>query len=129
MVLAEETDSQEQVELSVWRNHDQHDNHAIQELDILQTIQTTAETWRISASSSSWHTGHVSICDLAARATQRIPANVSAHHMAMLVKFWSQFIHNDRQDLLKELGDYHTSNVNPRSLVMPMLFFRDHDVK
>ena len=127
-VLAEETDSQEQVELSLWRNQDQHENHASHEIEILQTIQTTAETWRTSAASSS-SSRHVAINDLAARATRRIPAKVSAYHMTMLVKFWSQFIQNDRQDLLNELGDDHAANVNPRSLVMPMLFFRDHDVK
>ena len=86
-VLAEDTDSQEHVELALWRNQDQHENHASHEVEILQTIQTTAETWRTSGSSShcAGQKGHAAISDLAAGASRRIPAEVVASHMGVLV--------------------------------------------
>ena len=61
--------------------------------------------------------------DLVARATRRTPAKVSDKIMAILCKFFNQFLSRGTLHLFKELVDFHAAKVNPRHWVSPVVFF------
>ena len=65
--ISEEVSTEDQVDISLWRNQDQSENQSIHEIEILQTITSTAEDMSKSK-------GKVTLGDLVARAQRRNPA-------------------------------------------------------
>ena len=120
-VLKEETPESSQVDISLWRNQDQNENHGTHEIEILQTIVATADLMRSSKNPGAKST--VQMSDLVAKTARRIPAKISPVTLRTLGKFFSQFLTSGDQHLIQELVDFHSVKVNPRNLVVPAVFF------
>ena len=89
-VLKEDTSEAAQVDISLWRNQDQNENHGTHEIEILQTIVATAECMRASAASDS---KVVSLSDLVAKAARRNPAKISPWFPSTMCKFFRSSSH------------------------------------
>ena len=123
-ILKEDTDLASQVDVSLWRNMDQIQNHGTHEVEILQTIVSTASLMRAAASASSSSGGdHVRMADLVARVSRRTPAKVSMHTLQSLVKYFAMHLQEGTVHLIQELVDYHAAKVNPKALVVGSGFF------
>ena len=116
-VLPEETPAERQVDISVWRNADQNENHGTHEVEILQTISTTAS--EIARTSRK-----VLMGDLQAKAARRNPTKISPTILGTLAKYFVQFLNTGHQYLIQELVDFHSMNVNPRELCVSNAFFQ-----
>ena len=124
-VLREPTTRQEQVQISLWRNQDQIENHGTSEVELLQTIMSTVVQMSASdAQSSSRGKLKANLTDLVAKATQRTPAKVTGSTMSWLTKFIVGFLEDDALHLVQELVDFHCAKVNPRNLVVATNFFQ-----
>ena len=121
-ILKEQTPLEDQVDISLWRNQDQNENHASHEIEILQHIVATADIMR-SSSAGSQSNRIVSMSDLVAKALRRTPTNVRLANMTTLCKFWSQTLQSGHPGLIQELVDFHAARVNPRNLVISPHFF------
>ena len=123
-VLQEDTDLASQVDVSLWRNMDQIQNHGTHEIEILQTIVSTASLMRSAASASSSHSGeHVRMSDLVAKASRRTPARVPTQTLTSLCKFFALNLQEGSVHLIQELVDFHAAKVNPKALVVGQGFF------
>ena len=116
-VLPEDTPPDRQVDISLWRNQDQNENQGTHEIEILQTIMSTAHEM-------SETTKKVQLGDLIARAQRRNPAKISSTTLAVLCKLYVGFLADGQQDLVQELVDFHAEKVNPRELVISTSFFQ-----
>ena len=123
-VLKEDTPEAAQVDISLWRNQDQNENHGIHEVEILQTIVATADEMRSSSRSSGTDSNVVMMADLVAKSARRNPAKISATVLTTLCKFFSQFLASGDQHLIQELVDFHSVKVNPVALVVSNSFFQ-----
>ena len=124
-VLNEDTNAKEQVEISLWRNQDQNENHGTHKVELIQTIMSTAKDMSASdASTSSRGKLKTQLGDLVAKAQRRTPAKVSFTTMAWLTKFFVQFLEDESLHLVHELVDFHSAKVNPRNLVVSTAFFQ-----
>ena len=109
----------EQVEISLWRNQDQNENHRTHEIELLQTIMSTAKQMSASdAESTNRGKQKTNLTDLVAKATRRTPAKVSMGTMSWLTKFFVGFLEDEALHLVHELVDFHCAKVNPRNLVV-----------
>ena len=115
-VLPESLAKECQVDISVWRNQDQNDNHGTHEVEILQTIVATAEN--LSETSKK-----VILGDIVAKALKRNPAKISPKVINCLAKFWMQYLESGDQHLVHEFIEWHASEVNPKELVLSNSFF------
>ena len=113
-ILSEEVSTEDQVDISLWRNQDQNENQSTHEIEILQTIKSTAEDMSKSK-------GKVTLGDLVARAMRRNPAKISASVLMALSKFYIGFLENSSQDLVDELVDFHSTNVDPKEIIVAMI--------
>ena len=124
-VLRENTDPREQVDISLWRNQDQNENFQTHEIELLQTIMSTAKEQRFaSASTSSRGKMQTPIGDLTQRAQRRTPAQPSYTTMQWLTRFFVAALEEDSLHLVNELIDFHAATVNPRNIVVTTQFFQ-----
>ena len=123
-MLKEDTLESAQVDISLWRNQDQNENHGTHEVEILQTIVHVAEIMSTSRGSKDKRTQLlVSMGDLVARVARRIPTKLSPNVLTSLCKFYAQHLETGQLHLVQELMDFHAARVNPRNLVVPYHFF------
>ena len=115
-VLPEDLPKSSQLDISMWRNQDQNENHGTHEIEILQTVVATAldlgET-----------TKKIPLGDLVAKALKRNPSKISARVIQNMAKFFVQFLQSNDQHLVNELIDFHSSSINPRELVVSNLYY------
>jgi len=115
-VLPEDTEFSEQVEVSLWRNQDQHENQSVHEIEILKCImQATQELAVLSTK--------VGTQDIVAKASRRSPAKIATCALQALAKYYSLHASSGSKFLADELIDFHSQVVNPRDLVVSTAFF------
>ena len=115
-ILPEHVSPGGQVDISLWRNQDQNENQGLHEMEILQTLVTTAEDL-------SKTTSKVNLSDLVAKAMRKNPARIAAATLSTFAKFYVGFLGSGDQHLIQELVDFHSSKVNPRDLVVSTNFY------
>ncbi len=115
-ILPESICLADQVDISLWRNQDQNENQGINEIEVLQTITTSAK--ELVEKNKKTNLG-----ELAALAGRRIPARITGYVMQTLVKYYTQFLSGGDQHLVDELVDFHSTMVNPRELTVSNAFF------
>ena len=116
-VLPENVLVERQVDISVWRNMDQNDNQRTHELEILQTIKFTAQTLLEGGKDK------VAVGDLVAHAQRRNPAKIMPQTWMSICKYYVSFLENDVVDLVDDLQEFHSANVDPLELSVPTTFF------
>ena len=116
-VLPEDLPKDQQVDISVWRNQDQNENQATHELEILQTIQHTAETFLQAGSNK------VCVGDLVAAAQKRNPTKVSPVTWMSLTKYYIGFLENGKAELVEDLSSFHSETVDPKELSVSLKFY------
>ena len=117
-VLKESVAIDRQVDISVWRNSDQNQNNGTHELEVLQTIKYAAEGFLKSGK------GKVPLGDLVASAAKRNPAKIPPHSWLSLAKYYIGFLENGTVDLVEDLHEFHSENVDPKTLCVPISFFQ-----
>ena len=122
-ILPEETAKTLQTDISLWRNQDQNENQSTHEVEIMQSLLTTAESLAEPDSAGTQNT-KMNIGDLVARAGRRNPAKISPQTMQTFAKYFLQFLNSGDVILVKELIDFHSTFVNPRELVVSGSFYK-----
>ncbi len=118
-ILPEDVPANELIDISLWRNQDQNENQGTHEVEVLQSIISSARLLGSQRKSSSV----VSLADLIAYAQRRNPAKLSPMVLTTMTRYFSQFLADGCQHLVTELVDYHSVMVNPRELVVSNRFF------
>ena len=116
-VLPETLSKEKQMDVSLWRNQDQNENQAINEIEILQTITVVAKSFLSQGKSK------VSVGDLVASAQKKNPAKVSPQTWMSLTKYYIGFLENGVADLLEDLAEFHSHCVDPRELTVSLKLF------
>ena len=116
LILPEDTLKSIQVDISLWRNQDQNDNQGTHEMEIIQSIKATVEVMSETEKK-------VPIADIVAKVLKRNPAKMPTRILETLAKFYIQFLGQGEQNLINELIDFHSTNVNPKELVVNNAFF------
>ena len=116
-ILPETVSKVAQLDISLWRNQDQNENQGTHEIEILQTVKTTAEDLSKGANK-------VTQGDLVARAARRNAAKISPLSLQTLTKFYVGFLENGKLDLVDDLVDFHSTNVDPKELVVSTAFYQ-----
>jgi hypothetical protein len=116
-VLPEDTSLASQLEVSLWRNQDQHENQAVHEIEILKCIMQATQELAVLSSI-------VGTQDIVAKAFRRSPAKVKEVALQALAKYYSLHASGGTKYLADELIDYHSQVVNPRDLVITTAFFQ-----
>ena len=115
-VLPESTSHASQVEVSLWRNQDQHENQGAHEIEILRGIMSTCEHMAITRSK-------LLLGDIIAKAQQRTPVRLGDRVLTGLTKYLTRYLEGDGQHLMEELFQFHSAVVNPREVQVPVAFF------
>ena len=115
-ILPESTDKATQLDLSLWRNQDQNDNQGTNEIEILQTVVTTALELGEAAKTTT-------MGDLTAKALKRNPAKISPRVIGTLAKYFVQYLETNDQHFVKELVDFHSHKINPKELFVSNAFY------
>ena len=106
------------VEISLWRNADQNENQGTHEIEILQTIMSTAQVLQKEQT-------NVLLSDLVAKAGKRTTHKISPLIMRIVAEFFIQYLNKDQANLLLEMVEFHCLMVNPRELVVAAEFFKN----
>ena len=106
-----------QMDISMHRNQDQNNNQATHEIELLQTITTVAKELATTRD-------RVLLPDMQYRATNRHPSKLPEETMRVLCKYYKAFLDGGNQNLVRELVDWHSTNVNPKELRVSTLFFK-----
>ena len=104
------------IEISLWRNADQNDNQGTHEIEIRQTLMSTAQHLQRTEKK-------VVIGDLVAKAAKRSPANIVPPTMQALA-IVGQYLEADRLRPLQDIADFHSMRGNPRELVVTTTFLK-----
>ena len=115
-VLPESVTLERQVDISLWRNMDQNENQSTHEVEILQGIKATAQVLSLKVSK-------VSLADLVALCSRRNPAKISPRALTGLSKFYIGFLENSVENLIMDLVDFHSQQVDPQELTVSTSFF------
>ena len=117
IVLPETIDKQDQMDISLWRNQDQNENHAINEIEILQTIlvvcQDLADAGRDTTNPA----------ELAMKAQARNPAKKSFGAWESLTKYFITFVKDKLVGLVQELTEFHSETVNAKELCVALRMY------
>ena len=116
-VLPETLTKEKQMEVSLWRNQDQNENQAINEIEILQTITVVAKAFLSQGKDK------VSVGDLVASAQKKNPAKVSPQTWMSLTKYYIGFLENGVAELIEDLAEFHSYCVDPRELTVSLKLF------
>ena len=116
IILPESTLYETQVEISIWRNADQDENLAVSELEILRYI--------LQAATDLANFSHkITLGDMSARAARKAPWKIKDRPLLCIGKYLRGFHVYTREDLAKDLGDFHAQKINAKKLtVAPALF-------
>ena len=106
-----------QRDISMHRNQDQNNNQATHEIELLQTITTVAKELATTRDK-------VLLPDMQYRATNRHPSKLPEETMRVLCKYYKAFLDGGNQMLVRELVDWHSTNVNPKELWVSTQFFK-----
>ena len=117
-VLKETTPKEAQLEISTWRNQDQNENQQTHEVELLQTIKSTAEDLYRGG------TRKINLAELTAMADKRNPTKTSPTMLQALSKYYIGFLENKQTHLVGELQDFHSTSVDPKELVVSAHFFQ-----
>ena len=104
-------------ELSLWRNADQNENQGTHEIELLQTVMSTATQMQKSEK-------EVVLGDLVAKAARRSLAKIQVMTMTTIAHMCVQYLEADRLHLLQEIVEFHSMKVNPRELVVSTPFLK-----
>ena len=117
-ILKETIPKEAQLEISTWRNQDQNENQQTHEVELIQTIKSTAE--------DLYRGGHrkINLAELCAMAEKRNPTKTSPTMMMALCKYYIGFVEDKQTGLVSELQDFHSSTVDPKELVVNASFFQ-----
>ena len=117
IILPETVDKNYQIDISLWRNQDQNENHAINEVEILQTISVVSKDL-VQRGRTQVNAG-----DLAVMAQRRNPAKVGWTSWDTLTKYYCSFVKDGLADLVDDLIDFHAECVNPRELMVSLRMY------
>ena len=123
-VLPEDTDPQLLSDISNWRNQDQAENQVAHEMELLQMVATAATAL---ASKSEF----VSIRDLIAKASRTAHPKQVGALLETLCKFFVKCTEAGHPELINELIEYHSQQVNPNEVIVSGKLFENvvrHDV-
>ena len=116
-ILPETLAKDKQTDISLWRNQDQNENQGAHELEILQTIKTSAEAFLATGKAK------VNLGDLVNAASKRNPAKTSPTCWMSLAKYYIGFLENGMVDMIEDLADFHSSCIDPAQLTVSLKFF------
>ena len=116
-ILPETLEQKDFVDISHWRNQYQNENQGVHEIEVLQTVISTAEEMASKSLTSSTK------ADLVARASRRNPAKMGHQSLSTLTTYYNQFLKSGDVHLVKELVDFHAERINPAELVISNVFF------
>ena len=117
-VLPEDTDPDLLRDLSNWRNADQAENQAAHELEVLQAVVLAAEA--LAKKSSSFN-----VRDLISYAGRQQPMQQQRSTLEILAKFYERVHHAGTPELVQELIQFHSMEVNPSEVVVSGKFFEN----
>ena len=113
-ILPETVPDQDLVDISLWRNQDQHENQSTHEIEVLQSILETACQMKDTK---------VTLGDLVAKVCKKNPAKIPVTLVQVLTKYWSLFLGGNKLFLVQELVDFHSNTVDPNDLIVNRAFF------
>ena len=116
-ILPEALEPVKYIEISLWRNQDQNENQATHEIEILQTVKHSAEEFLAKGASK------VNLGDLVSASMKRNPAKISPQSWMGLAKYYIGFLENGVPDLVEDLSEYHSENVDPREISVSLKFY------
>ena len=117
-VLPEHVGSDKQIDISLWRNQDQNENQATNEIEIMRTITHSAKKLLEGGQ------GKVSLGDLVSAAQRKNPAKISSTTWMSLTKYYIGFLENGAGDLVEDLSEFHSACVDPRELTVSLRLFQ-----
>ena len=117
-VLPEDTDPDLLRDLSNWRNADQAENQAAHELEILQAVVLAGEALAKKGDSFL-------VRDLIAYATKQQPLQQVRSMLDILAKFYERTHHSGTPELVQELIQFHSMEVNPGEVTVSGKFFEN----
>ena len=117
-VLKESVPKERLMDISLWRNQDQNENQGAHEIEILMTIKSSAEQFLKSGKET------VTLGDLVASASRKNPAKIQITTWQTLSRFYIGFLENGVVELMDELSEFHSENVDPREVSVSMAFYQ-----
>ena len=121
-VLPEGVLKEKQLEISMWRNMDQHENQATHEVELLQCIKLAAEALAAAPGENKDKKKKLTMGDLVALTVRRSPAKVSTTALQALAKLYIGFLENSVVSLVEEIVDFHCQTVGPKEVTVSTSF-------
>ena len=106
------------MDISLWRNQDQNENQGAHEIEILMTIKNSAEQFLKTGQQK------VSLGDLVAHACRKNPAKIQVTTWQTLSKYYIGFLENNVVELMEDLHELHSQNVDPSEVSVSMAFYQ-----
>ena len=106
------------MDISLWRNQDQNENPGAHEIEILMTIKNSAEQFLKTGQQK------VSLGDLVAHACRKNPAKIQVTTWQTLSKYYIGFLENNVVELMEDLHEFHSQNVDPSEVSVSMAFYQ-----
>ena len=106
------------MDISLWRNQDQNENQGAHEIEILMTIKNSADQF-LKTGQQQVRPG-----DLVAHACRRNHAKIQITTWQTLSKYYIGCLENNVVELMEDLHEFHSQNVDPSEVSVSMVFYQ-----